>query len=104
MTKEERTEHLDAIAKSLHKKVNLLKKIHVEVRHEEILFPGWDTNVINSSEIIAREKIQTAAKTILAEGLSSDEGSLATIDELLELIDYIASMIEPWPTKTETSK
>lgn len=63
----------------------------------EILFPGWDTEGIYAPEdesITVGKRIRDAAKAILAEGKSCDEGSKVPLEAVIDLVSYIASMLE----------
>lgn len=54
------------------------------------LFPGWDKEYDDEQEKLVRE----AARAILAENLSPDEGTQVSHKSLAALIHYIADMIE----------
>lgn len=57
---------------------------------KSVFFPGWDYDYDGEQAKLVRE----AAKGILAENISPDEGTYVSHKALSALIHYIADMIE----------
>jgi hypothetical protein len=104
-TEHTREAHFEAISKSLHRKVELLRSIHKEALEEKVAFVDWVLNgEIKDDKKLGLFKARNAAKAIFAEVLQvdktgeticSDNAYYTTLDELLELIEYIACMLKP---------
>ncbi|HUU09033.1 MAG TPA: hypothetical protein VM431_00665 [Phycisphaerae bacterium] len=64
----------------------------LEATDEEVLFPGWSPQPECQDE--RHIGIQAAARGVLADGLSADEGTRVSTRFLGFLVHYVADMME----------
>jgi len=64
----------------------------LEATDEQVLFPGWSTEPEYQDE--RHLGIQAAARAVLADGLSADEGTRVSTRSLGFLVHYVADMME----------
>lgn len=63
----------------------------LEASDEEVLLPGWDPAHSGEREVGIRD----AARAVLADGLTFDEGTRVSGAHLGYLVRYVADMLEP---------
>ena len=78
------------------KNVETLRAISTEIdqdilsQFKFVYFPGWDKTIEGSQENLIRE----AARAILADNISPDNGTFVSRKSLSALIHYVADMLE----------
>jgi len=74
--------------------VDLLRRAaeRLEATDEQVLFPGWSPEPEFQDE--RHLGIQAAARAVLADGLSADEGTRVSTRSLGFLVHYVADMME----------
>jgi hypothetical protein len=81
---------------SINENVEILRSVSnnidsdVLAKFKFVLFPGWDKNIEDNQEEYVRE----AAKAILANNITADEGTYVSRKSLSALIHYVADMLE----------